>query len=130
MLVKDGKTRINFLSEDESLSDDDKVYLSNFELFYTDIYNRTTRQPRTAIGRTADGKIVLMVVDGRTSVSKGVVLTDLARLMTGVGCVDVLNLDGGGSSVFCAGTDLQILNHPSGGSERSVISMVGFAKPE
>ena len=130
VLVKDGKTRINFLSEDESLSDDDKVYLSNFELFYTDIYNRSTRQPRTAIGRTADGKIVLMVVDGRTSVSKGVVLTDLARLMTGVGCVDVLNLDGGGSSVFCAGTDLQILNHPSGGSERSVISMVGFAKPE
>ena len=132
VLVKDGKTRINFYAADETLADDKKVYLSNFELFYTDIYNKTTRQPRTAIGRTADGKVVLMVVDGRnTGVSEGVILTDLARLMQGVGCTDVLNLDGGGSSVFCAGQNLTILNRPSSnGAERSVISMVGFAKPE
>ena len=71
-----------------------------------------------------------MVVDGRKSgVSEGVVLTDMARLMTGVGCVDVLNLDGGGSSVFCMGPEMTILNTPSdSGGERSVISMVGFAK--
>ena len=77
-------------------------------------------------------KVVLMVVDGRnTGVSEGVILTDLARLMQGVGCTDVLNLDGGGSSVFCAGQNLTILNRPSSnGAERSVISMVGFAKPE
>lgn len=129
VLVKDGKMRINFIAEDESLSDKDKNYLSNYELFYTDIFNKTTRQPRTAIGRTADGKVVLMVVDGRNSgVSEGVVLTDLARLMTGVGCVDVLNLDGGGSSVFCAGQNLTVLNRPSDGTERSVFTMVGFAK--
>lgn len=131
VLVKDGKTKINFFAVDESLSDNDKSYISNFELFYTDIYNKSTRQPRTAIGRTADGKVVLMVVDGRQSgVSEGVILTDLARLMRGVGCTDVLNLDGGGSSTFCAGQNLTILNHPSGGSERSVISMVGFAKKD
>lgn len=130
VLVKDGKIQINFLAEDESLADADKCYLSNFELFYTDIFNKSTRQPRTAIGRRADGKVVLMVVDGRNSgVSEGVVLTDMARLMTGVGCVDVLNLDGGGSSTFCVGNDLQILNRPSSNNvERSVISMVGFAR--
>lgn len=124
VLVKDGKTIINFLMEDD-------VYMANFELFPDDIFHKTTRQPRTAIGRTADGKVVLMVVDGRNSgVSEGVVLTDLARLMRGVGCVDVMNLDGGGSSVFCAGQDLTILNRPSSsGAERAVLTMVGFAKP-
>ena len=122
VLVKDGKTRINFLMEGD-------VYLSNFELFPSDIYSKTTRQPRTAIGRTEDGKVVLMVVDGRKSgVSEGVVLTDLARLMQGVGCVDVMNLDGGGSSVMCAGTGMTVLNNPSDGSERAVVSIVGFAK--
>ena len=132
VLVKDGKTRINYYAVDESQSDADKKYLSNFELFYTDIFNKTRVQPRTAIGRTADGKIVLMVVDGRNKGgSYGVVLSDLARLMTGVGCVDVLNLDGGGSSVMCAGQNLTVLNIPSDSSgERAVFSMVGFAKPE
>lgn len=135
VLVKDGKIRINYLAVDESQLDKDKKYLANFELFPTDIYNKSARHPRTAIGRTVDGKVVLMVVDGRnTGVSEGVILLDLARLLTGVGCVDALNLDGGGSSVFCAGQDLKILNHPSGATEenpeRSVISMVGFAKPE
>lgn len=124
VLVKDGRTVINYLMEED-------VYLSNFELFPSDIYHKTTRQPRTAIGRTADGKVVLMVVDGRNSgVSEGVVLTDLARLMTGVGCVDAMNLDGGGSSVICAGQDLNVLNRPSSsGVERAVMTMVGFAKP-
>ena len=122
VLVKDGRTVVNFLMQDD-------VYLSNFELFPADIFNKSTRQPRTAIGRTADGKVVLMVVDGRKSgVSEGVVLTDLARLMRGVGCVDVLNLDGGGSSVMCAGTDMKVLNNPSDGTERAVVSIVGFAK--
>ena len=122
VLVKDGKIRINFLMLDD-------VYLSNYELFPSDIFNKSTRQPRTAIGSTADGKVVLMVVDGRnTGVSEGVILTDLARLMTGVGCVDVMNLDGGGSSVFCVGQDMTVLNRPTDGSERAVISAVGFAK--
>jgi exopolysaccharide biosynthesis protein len=70
-----------------------------------------------------------MVVDGRnTGVSEGVILTDLARLMTGVGCVDVMNLDGGGSSVFCVGSDMTVLNRPTDGTERAVVSAVGFAK--
>lgn len=125
VLLKDGKMRINFLMEGS-------VYLSNFELFPSDIYSSSTRQPRTAVGRTADGKVVLMVVDGRNSgVSEGVILTDLARLMKGVGCVDAMNLDGGGSSVFCAGQSLTVLNRPSSsGVERAVFSMIGFAKPE
>ncbi|MBR6457199.1 MAG: phosphodiester glycosidase family protein, partial [Bacteroidales bacterium] len=132
VLVKDGKTVVNFIAVDESKSDSDKQYISNFEVFPTNIFNKSELNPRTAIGNLADGRIVLMVVDGRNKgVSEGVVLTELARLMTGVGCVNALNLDGGGSSVFCAGQDLNILNRPSSnGTERSVISMVGFAKPE
>lgn len=54
--------------------------------------------PRTAIGIKADNSIVMVVVDGRTTESAGLVLTDLAQHMLAKGCVNAINLDGGGSS--------------------------------
>lgn len=102
-------------------------YIGNPELLDDDIFGPSVRPPRTAIGHTADGKIVIMVVDGRGSGgSQGVSLDELARLMKGLGCVNVLNLDGGGSTVFCATPDATILNKPSDGSERSVMSYVAI----
>ena len=102
-------------------------YVGNPELLDDDIFGPSVRPPRTAIGHTADGKIVIMVVDGRDSGgSKGVSLDELARLMKGVGCTDVLNLDGGGSTVMCAGSSAEILNSPSDGSERAVLSFVAL----
>ena len=56
--------------------------------------------PRTAFGIKRDGTIVLYVVDGRQWNAKGLSLTDLARHMINLGCVDAFNLDGGGSSVM------------------------------
>ena len=104
-------------------------YIGNPELLDDDIFGPSVRPPRTAIGHTADGKIVIMVVDGRDSGgSKGVSLDELARLMKGLGCVNVLNLDGGGSTVFCATPDATILNNPSDGSERAVMSYVAIVK--
>jgi hypothetical protein len=102
-------------------------YIGNPELLDDDIFGPSVRPPRTAIGHTADGKIVIMVVDGRGSGgSQGVSLDELARLMKGLGCVNVLNLDGGGSTVFCATPDATILNKPSDGSERPVMSYVAI----
>jgi len=77
--------------------------------------------PRTAAGRTADGRLILMVVDGRQPASRGVNLEELALLMRSVGAVDALNLDGGGSSALVVRGVL--LNRPAGGTaEREVMS--------
>ena len=58
-----------------------------------------TRHPRTAVGITVDGDVILTVVDGRqSSVSNGAAMSDLAYIMSTFGCCDAVNLDGGGSS--------------------------------
>lgn len=77
--------------------------------------------PRTAVGRAADGALILMVVDGRQSGSRGATLDELARLMLEAGAVDALNLDGGGSSTLAVNGAL--VNRPTGGTaERQVMS--------
>lgn len=104
-------------------------YIGNPELLDDDIFGPSVRPPRTAIGHTADGKIVIMVVDGRNAGgSQGVSLDELALLMKGVGCTDVLNLDGGGSTVLCATPSAKIVNVPSDGTERAVLSFVAIVK--
>ena len=69
----------------------------------------TYRHNRTAIGIRADGTVLLMVVDGRTSQSEGMSLQDLSRLLYYLGCNDALNMDGGGS------TTMYVKNLPNGG---------------
>ncbi|MFY8023935.1 MAG: phosphodiester glycosidase family protein [Sediminibacterium sp.] len=57
--------------------------------------------PRTAMGYTADGQLIIMVVEGRNpGIAEGASLTQLAQLMLSVGCIEALNLDGGGSSTM------------------------------
>ncbi len=70
------------------------------------------RHPRTAVGIRADGTWVIVVVDGRRpTLSVGMTLAELARLMKSLGCKDALNLDGGGSStLYLYG---QVVNIPS-----------------
>ncbi|MFT3844146.1 MAG: phosphodiester glycosidase family protein [Lacibacter sp.] len=57
------------------------------------------KHPRTAMGYTADGKLIILVVQGRSDkIAEGASLKQLARIMIDLGCVEALNLDGGGSS--------------------------------
>lgn len=57
------------------------------------------KHPRTAMGYTADGKLIILVVQGRfPGVAEGASLTQLAKMLLDLGCVEALNLDGGGSS--------------------------------
>ena len=61
--------------------------------------NLTLVHPRTAVGVTADNKLLLMTVDGRQSgFSEGVNLVELANLMLSHGAHNAINLDGGGST--------------------------------
>lgn len=57
------------------------------------------KHPRTLIGYTADNKLIIMVIQGRMpSIAEGATLTQSAQMMADLGCVEALNLDGGGSS--------------------------------
>ena len=87
-------------------------------------YN-TDRHSRTMVGITADGKLVICVLDGRQEpFSCGGTMHELAQIMLEAGCVRAFNLDGGGSTTFIAknegSNECTIQNRPSDGSERSI----------
>ncbi len=63
--------------------------------------NNGNKEPRTAVGYTATGKVIFLVVEGRNAeVSNGATLNELADIMLSLGCQEALNLDGGGSSAM------------------------------
>lgn len=73
----------------------------------------TSRQPRTAVGITADNRLILLVCDGRNMRgSAGFTLSELADKLMSLGAVDAMNFDGGGSSAM-VGKDGALLNRPS-----------------
>jgi hypothetical protein len=76
------------------------------------------RHPRTAVGRTAQGEVLWITVDGRQPHSQGVSLSELAQIMARYGAVEAVNLDGGGSTTLVARN--LIINSPSDGTERPV----------
>lgn len=78
------------------------------------------RHPRTGIGRRADGRLLLIVVDGRRRASVGMTLVEFARLFKSLGATHALNLDGGGSSTMVVKGSIK--NVPSDGRERPVIN--------
>ncbi|MBE6021296.1 MAG: hypothetical protein E7228_06135 [Clostridiales bacterium] len=86
-----------------------------------------TLNPRTCVGIKADGSLVLYAVDGRqSSVSKGMNAVDAAKYLMSLGCVTVVNMDGGGSTTMVArdepgiSNSAVLVNSPSDGSTRSV----------
>ncbi len=113
-LVKDGKIAVNATSN-----------------YYKD------RASRTCVGITYDGRVVLMVLDGRQEpFSAGGSAIEIAQIMLDAGCVSAVNLDGGGSSTFAAKSEgaesVSVVNRPSDGYERSVSSsllVVSTARP-
>ena len=81
--------------------------------------------PRTAIGYTEEGELLLLVIDGRQNESRGVNLNELAQIMKDIGAVEALNLDGGGSSSIYANG--RMLNKPAGGTDqREVMSAIAI----
>ena len=85
----------------------------------------TGAHPRTALGITNEGKILLYTIDGRQKgYSYGVQLKTLANRLKELGCIDAINLDGGGSTSYIVqfpGEDVtKLVNKPSDGKLRSV----------
>lgn len=92
----------------------------------------TTLNPRTAIGLTADRRIVIVCIDGRRAgFSEGTLNTETADLMLQYGVTDAVNLDGGGSTtlVFADPTP-RAVNRYSDATERTVAASLGvYAAP-
>lgn len=85
------------------------VYPENAEFYYR---FGGRRNPRTLAGVTADGKLLLVAVDGRQpGFSVGATFEESAAIMKALGATDALNLDGGGSTSVTLGSTLQ--NRPS-----------------
>lgn len=81
-----------------------------------------TAHPRTLSGICADGSILLVVVDGRSSKSRGASLAECSTLMISLGAKQAVNHDGGGSSSMVVNNNgvYQTKNSPSDGSLRKV----------
>jgi hypothetical protein len=77
------------------------------------------RHPRTAVGQLSDGRLVLVVVDGRQpGYSVGMTTFEMAQTMVRLGAVRAMQLDSGGSSTLAF--DATVLNRPSDGKERPI----------
>ena len=95
-----------------------------------DLYGPGVQPDRTAVGQTADGKIILFVCDGRIQASRGALMDELAMIMKGLGCTYAVNFDGGGSTTMvCEGKRInsEISNMDGTKTEnRAVKSTMGF----
>ncbi len=106
-LVKNGAVRI---THDE-------------EVFFGSGIDWTNQRPRTAVGYTQDGKLIMLVAEGGRLQSSGATLQQLAQIMLSLGAVEAMNLDGGGSTTMAVNGAL--FNRPNGGtSQRSVPSIL------
>ncbi len=89
----------------------------------------TRRHPRTALGRLADGRVLLVVADGRQPYhSLGMSLPELATFLRALGVTDAVNLDGGGSTTLVVRST--VVNLPSDeGGERPVGNALLVVRP-
>ena len=81
------------------------------------------RHPRSMAGCLENGNNVFIVVDGRwLNLSLGMTAQQQADLGHVLGCVELTNFDGGGSSQIIIGDEIK--NRPSDGKERTVVSAI------
>ncbi len=82
--------------------------------------------PRTAVGVTKDNKMIFFVCEGRqkTEGVTGLTTAEVAQILKALGCVEAINLDGGGSSCMLVNGKETI--KVSDGSQRAVASTLMF----
>ncbi len=89
------------------------------------------KDARTVIGVRADGSFSVIVCDGRQGgLSDGISLDEAARTLIASGCVNVINMDGGGSSSasvrFPGQNGASIITSPSDGAPRKCANFLLF----
>lgn len=79
--------------------------------------------PKTAIGQRKDGAIILLVIDGRSLSSPGATVTEVQEIMSKLGCLNAINLDGGKSTTMYYDGDI-INNLSNSMGERSIATAI------
>ena len=85
------------------------------------------RHPRSLLGIKGNGNVLFIAVDGRQpGYADGMSLFELRELAKSLGCTEILNLDGGGSTTLYVRNEAAsgVVNRPSGKVERAVPSIV------
>lgn len=81
VLLKDGL--VNITNEEEQMF----------------VKGENDRHPRTAMGYTRKRQLIILAIQGRfPGIAEGATLAEEAKILADLGCVEALNLDGGGSS--------------------------------
>ncbi|WP_200978264.1 phosphodiester glycosidase family protein [Echinicola sp. 20G] len=88
------------------------------------------RHPRSVIAFD-QGHLLLIVIGGRSEKAAGMTLDEVQFFCKTLGCSDILNLDGGGSStLYVKGYDEDdIVNVPTDGTERDVKGIFYITSP-
>lgn len=91
--------------------------------------NNTTSRPRSAIGYTSSGVILILAIqgDGHIPGYDGMNLQELATMLKDLGCSNAINLDGGGSTSMIIG-GMQTVKPSATGVERPVVSVLMIKK--
>ena len=90
------------------------------------------RAARTAVGIQSNGDVVVYAAD-KGSTSAGLTLSELASRMAELGCVQAVNLDGGGSTTVGitrpGERDFLTVNEPADGQQRPCANFLFFVRP-
>lgn len=86
------RNNASFVARSLRLEDGSTQFTSSLADFATVV------SARNAIGFDSLGRLFLVTVDGKTWTSRGMNLADFAEFLLGLGIVNAINLDGGGSA--------------------------------
>lgn len=122
VVINNGKLNIakwdGFVNWEEWLKDEN-VLLNGPLLFINKIDEildtssfYTARHPRTCVGITKKGSVIMLVVDGRNANAAGMSIAELRKIMHWLGCISAINFDGGGSSTLWI-KNRNVVNYPS-----------------
>ena len=124
-----------YTNDDEKWSDAQHILASkagqlikNSEAVMT---SNDAASPRTAVGIKEDGSVIFYTIDGRQpGYSYGLRIPTLIKRLLELGCVDALNLDGGGSTtigaVYAGYDEMSVVNSPSEGRLRNDSTYIFF----
>ena len=129
-ILKDGTPYIGAKGEFNTMKDQIWETVGANEVLVWDGVNTypstdTAKYPRSAVGITADNKVIFINANGnKGTASVGLTRYELGQLFVELGCVRAVKYDEGGSATYVTkpqGSDtFQVTNTPSDGAERPV----------
>ncbi|MBE6759037.1 MAG: phosphodiester glycosidase family protein [Ruminococcaceae bacterium] len=120
--IMDEHDIVNTLVFGPSLVVDGEVKILNIQSGCGPTWGEVKPSPRTAVGQIGKMHYLFCCVEGRSDTSRGVLLSELGRIMLDKGCTQAYNLDGGQSTTMVING--KAMNSPLWGSQRVVTDII------